>query len=111
MSFNSILYFLQEIKKYLTDTIINDVKRNIKNLYYDKENFYLKVSCNVDYNGRFTYRAITESKGGYKNKVLVIERLEYIKQKGFYDEMKLIQKLDKKNEDTPLYFSFDVIQE
>lgn len=100
-----------EIKKILADSIINDVKRDIKNLYYDKENFYLKVRCNIDYNGKFVYKGIAESEGGYNNKILVIKKLEDIKQKGFYDEMKMIQKIDKKNEDTPLYFYFDITQE
>lgn len=104
-------YAEKEENWILSNRIKYQIESSLKDLNYNNESFYLKGTCYINSRGNLIYKLNKESKEGYNNKILIVEKLNEFKEKGFKEERKTINKMDKNYEYKDIIFIFEAIQE
>jgi hypothetical protein len=93
---------------YSTDRIVNNIYNKMNKTKYNIQNFSLNVKCYVSSNGKFRYKLLKESKEGYNNKILIVKKLEELKEISFKDEMESITEFKKDYKYKELVFEMEV---
>lgn len=103
-------YTTAEENWILSDRIKYEIKSSLKDLNYDNESFYLKGTCYINSTGKLIYRLNKESNEGYNNKVLIVQKLNELKEKGFKEDREIINKMDKSYDYKDIIFTFEAEQ-
>lgn len=103
-------YTAEDENWILSNRIKYQIESSLKDLNYNNEKFYLKGTCYINSRGNLTYKLNKESNGGYNNKILIVQKLNELKEKGFKEDRETINKMDEKYNYKDIIFTFETEQ-